>query len=131
MDYSTLKLLHTGSAVVSLTLFIVRGAWMMSAPRRLQRRWAKIVPHVVDTVLLVSAIALIWQLGGLRALGTQAWLVAKIIALLLYIVLGSVALKRGRTLRTRVIAFFAAIAVFGYIVSVAIAKSPYGFISWL
>ncbi|HXX10289.1 MAG TPA: SirB2 family protein [Burkholderiales bacterium] len=131
MDYSTLRLLHAGSAVVSLTLFIVRGAWMMSAPQRLQRRWAKIVPHIVDTVLLVSALALIWQLGGVRTLGTQTWLLAKIVALLLYIVLGSVALKRGRTLRTRVIAFFAAIAVFGYIVSVAIAKSPYGFISWL
>jgi len=131
MDYSTLRLLHAGSAVVSLTLFIVRGAWMMSAPQRLQRRWAKIVPHIVDTVLLVSALALIWQLGGVRALGTQTWLLAKIVALLLYIVLGSVALKRGRTLRTRVIAFFAAIAVFGYIVSVAIAKSPYGFMSWL
>ena len=131
MEYLTLKLLHAGSAVVSLTLFIVRGAWMMSASQRLQRRWAKVVPHVVDTVLLASAIALVWQLGGLRAFETQTWLVAKIIALLLYIVLGSVALKRGRTLRTRVIALFAAIAVFGYIVSVAIAKSPYGFISWL
>ena len=131
MNYLTLKHVHAGSAAVSLTLFVVRGAWMMFAPQRLQRQWVRVVPHLVDTVLLASAIALIWQLGGLPALGTQTWLVAKIIALLLYIVLGSVALKRGRTLRTRVIALFAAIAVFGYIVSVAIAKSPYGFISWL
>jgi len=129
MNYLTLKLVHAGSAVVSLTLFVVRGVWMMSAPQRLAQRWAKVVPHVVDTVLLVSALALAWQLGSLQALTAQSWLVAKIVALLVYIVLGSIALKRGRTLRSRVIAFFAAIAVFGYIVSVAIAKSPYGFIS--
>jgi uncharacterized membrane protein SirB2 len=104
---------------------------MMSAPQRLQRRWTKVVPHIVDTALLVSAIALVWQLGGLQALRTQNWLLAKIVALLAYIALGSIALKRGRTLRRRVIAFFAAIAVFGYIVSVAITKSPYGFMRWL
>jgi uncharacterized membrane protein SirB2 len=130
MDYLTLKSLHAGSAVVSLTLFITRGVWMMATPERLQRRWVKVAPHVVDTVLLASAIALVWELGGLETLRTQSWLTAKIVALLVYIVLGSIALKRGRTRRIRVAAFFAAIAVFGYIVCVAVAKSPSGFVNW-
>jgi len=131
MDYLTLKALHVTSALASLMLFVIRGVWMVSAPERLRQQWVKVVPHVVDTVLLVSAIALVWQLGGLAVLRTQSWLVAKIVALLVYIVLGSIALKRGRTLRVRVAAFLAAIGVFAYIVWVAIAKSPYAFITWL
>ncbi len=130
MDYLTLKYLHASSAFVSLALFMTRGVWMMATPERLQQRWVKVAPHVVDTVLLASAVALLWQLGGFEALRTQSWLVAKIAALLVYIVLGSIALKRGRTRRIRVAAFFAAIAVFGYIVSVAVAKSPSGFVNW-
>jgi uncharacterized membrane protein SirB2 len=126
MDYSILKYLHEGSAFVSLGLFIARGVWMMSAPAQLQQRWVKVVPHVVDTLLLATAIALVWSLGGLQVLRTQGWLVAKILAVLAYVVLGSMALKRGRTRRTRVVAFIAAIAVFAYIVSVALAKSPWG-----
>ena len=131
MDYTILRYVHRGSAFVSLLLFIARGTWMMAVPVRLQQRWVKIVPHVVDTMLLASAIALVWQLGGVKTLGTQSWLVAKIVAVIAYIVLGSLALKRGRTRRTRIAAFVAAIAVFFYIVSVAVTKSPWGFVSWL
>jgi uncharacterized membrane protein SirB2 len=131
MDYLTLKNLHASSALVSLALFMTRGLWMMATPERLQQRWVKVAPHVVDTVLLASAIVLVWELGGLDTIRTQSWLAAKIVGLLVYIVLGSIALKRGRTRRIRVVAFFAAIAVFGYIVSVAIAKSPSGFVNWL
>lgn len=131
MDYLTLKYLHESSAFVSLALFMTRGTWMISTPVRLKQRWVKVAPHVVDTVLLASAIALVWQLGGLDTIGTQSWLAAKIVALLVYIVLGSIALKHGSTRKIRVAAFFAAIAVFGYIVSVAVAKSPWGFFNWL
>jgi len=131
MGYLTLKYLRASSAFVSLSLFMTRGAWMMATPERLQQRWVKVAPHVVDTVLLGSAIALVWLLGGLETLKAQSWLTAKIVALLIYIVLGSVALKRGRSRKIRVAAFFAAIAVFGYIASVAITKSPWGFIDWL
>jgi len=129
MDYLILKALHVTSAAASLALFVIRGSWMVWAPERLRQRWVKVAPHLVDTVLLLSAIALVWQLGGLVVLRTQSWLVAKIVALLFYILLGSMALKRARTLRTRFVTFFAAIAVFGYIVCVAIVKSPYAFIS--
>jgi uncharacterized membrane protein SirB2 len=131
MGYLTLKYLHASSAFVSLVLFVTRGAWMMTNPERLQQRWVKVAPHVVDTVLLGSAIALVWLLGGLETIRAQSWLGAKIVALLTYIILGSVALKRGRSRKIRVVAFLAAITVFSYIVSVAIAKSPWGFVNWL
>jgi len=131
IHYLTLKYLHASSAFVSLALFMTRGVWMMAAPERLQQRWVKVVPHVVDTILLASAIALVWRLGGLETIRAQSWLAAKIVALLAYIVLGSIALKRGSTRGIRIAAFFAAIAVFAYIVCVAVAKSPWGFIAWI
>jgi len=131
LHYLTLKYLHASSAFVSLALFVTRGVWMMAAPERLQQRWVKVAPHVVDTILLASAIALVWPLGGLGTIRAQSWLVAKIVALLAYIVLGSIALKRGSTREIRVAAFFAAIAVFAYIVCVAVVKSAWGFVNWI
>jgi len=122
--YALLKMVHVGSAVVSLGLFVVRGMWMMASPQLLDRRWVRIVPHVIDTVLLASAIALAVMIGNYP--GTHGWLTAKVLGLVVYIVLGSIALKRGRTRAVRVSAFFAALAVFGYIVTVAITKSPAG-----
>jgi uncharacterized membrane protein SirB2 len=127
--YAFLKTVHVGSAAASITLFALRGAWMMAAPERLSRRWVRIVPHVIDTVLLASAIALAVMIGNYP--GTHGWLTAKILALVAYVVLGSIALKRGRTLRVRVAAFIAALATFAYIVSVAMTKSPAGFWAWL
>jgi uncharacterized membrane protein SirB2 len=122
--YATLKMLHVGSAALSLGLFVVRGIWMMRSPVLLERRWVKIVPHAIDTVLLASAIALSVLVRSYP--GADDWLTAKVAGLLLYIVLGSIALKRGRTRAQRIAAFLAAIAVFAYIVSVAVTKSAAG-----
>ena len=94
-SYATLKVVHVASAATSLVLFALRGAWMIGAPQRLKRRWVRIVPHVVDTVLLVSAIGLAVMIGNYP--GTHGWLTAKVVGLIGYIVLGSIALKRGRT----------------------------------
>jgi uncharacterized membrane protein SirB2 len=88
----------------------------------LKRHWMKIAPHVVDTALLGSAVALAWQLN-ISPLDTP-WLAAKIIALLLYIIIGSVALKRGKTKRIRLVAWLIAQGIFFYIVSVALTHNP-------
>jgi uncharacterized membrane protein SirB2 len=127
-DYATIKLLHVGTAALSMSFFVLRGAWMLRSPERLAERWVRIAPHVIDTVLLGSALWLAWSLG---AEGTRGWLWAKVIALAAYIVLGSIALKRGRTHGVRVAAFAAAVATFAYIVSVALTKSPLGFLARL
>lgn len=123
-DYATIKAVHAGAAAVSLALFALRGKWMLRAPERLRQRWVRIVPHVIDTLLLASALWLAWQLG---AAGTRGWLWAKVVALLAYIVLGSIALTRGRTRGARIAAFAGALLAFAYIVSVALTKSPLGF----
>jgi uncharacterized membrane protein SirB2 len=131
VEYGLLKGVHIGSALISITLFVVRGGWMIKNSARLRQRWVRVAPHVIDTILLLSAFALVWQLGGIKLIATQSWLQAKLTALLAYIALGTIALKRGRTRGVRVVAFVSAITVFGYIVSVAITKSPAGFFGLL
>jgi uncharacterized membrane protein SirB2 len=121
MSYAAVKHAHAGAAAASLVLFAVRGAWMLWSPAQLERTWVRVVPHVVDTVLLASALWLAVALGAF-----PGWLAAKVVALLGYVALGTIALKRGRTRAQRTIALVAALATFAYIVSVAITKSPLG-----
>ena len=125
MDYAVLKLLHMGSAATSATLFALRGAamWRRAGTPRPWPRPLRSLPHVVDTVLLCSAITLaVWS--GQSPL-TQPWLAAKLTALLAYITLGSIALKRGRTPAMRRAALMAALATLLYIVLVAVTKQPW------
>lgn len=122
MDYLALKALHVSCVATSYALFMLRGLWMIYRPQWLQQRWARVLPHVVDTVLLGSAIAMALMIRQYPLVA--GWLTAKLLALLLYIVLGSVALKRGRTRKQRVAAWFAAQAVFFYIVAVALTRNP-------
>jgi uncharacterized membrane protein SirB2 len=121
LDYLLLKSVHVGSAAISLTGFVVRGVWMLTDSPRLHARWVRIAPHVVDTVLLVSALWLTLIIQQYPFV--HDWLTAKVLALLGYIVLGSIALKRGRTRTLRVAAWVAALLVFGYIVAVATSRS--------
>lgn len=123
MDYVTLKHLHMTCAALSGTLFLLRGAWMLRASGMLQRRWVRIAPHVIDTLLLASAICLV--LWSHQYPGQQPWLTAKLVTLMGYIVLGTIALKRGRTKGQRLAAFIAALALFLYIVMVAVTKRPW------
>lgn len=125
MDYLAIKHLHMGCAGLSIALFLLRGTWMLQGSAMLQRRWVRIAPHLVDTVLLGSAITL--AIISHQYPFAQPWLGAKVVALVLYIVLGTIALKRGRTLRTRAIAFAAAIATFAYIVMVAVTRQALPF----
>ncbi|MFP5344948.1 MAG: SirB2 family protein [Gammaproteobacteria bacterium] len=117
-----LKAVHVGSAIISITGFVLRGVWMLQDSPLLKARATRILPHVVDTVLLVSAIAL--ALRSAQYPLVHAWLTAKVLALLAYIVLGGIALKYGKTRRLRVLSFGLALAVFLYIVLVAVTRSP-------
>jgi uncharacterized membrane protein SirB2 len=122
MNYLLLKHLHMSCAAMSGTLFLLRGLWMLQDSPQLGRRWVRTLPHLIDTVLLASAVTLaVWSAQYPLA---QPWLTAKVCALLLYIVLGSVALKRGCSKGIRAAAFLAALATFAYIVAVALSKNP-------
>lgn len=122
MSYAALKGIHVGCVIASYALFVLRGVWMLRDSPLLRRRWARILPHVVDTALLASAVLLAYTIRQYPFVAP--WVTAKVLALALYIVLGTIALKRGRTRATRVTAWIAAQLVFFYIVSVAITKTP-------
>ena len=122
MDYAALKSVHVSTVAASFVLFFMRGVWMMRAPQMLTARWVRIVPHVVDTVLLASAIAM--AVAARQYPFVADWLTAKVIGLVVYILLGMVALKRGRSKHVRMAAWIAAQGVFAYIVAVALTRNP-------
>src|SRR5688500_3626903 len=105
MSYLAIKNVHVTCVVLSYLFFFVRGVWMMHESSLLARPWVKIAPHVIDTVLLVSAIAMAVMIRQYPF--SAPWLTAKLVGLIVYIALGMVALKRGKTKRTRMAAWIA------------------------
>lgn len=128
MEYATLKSIHQSAVALSFISFTTRGLGAMAGADWVRSRMAKTLPHIVDSVLLLSAIALAWWLQA-NPLHTP-WLFAKITGLLVYIGLGMVALRFAKTRAVRVTAWFAALLTFAYIASVAISKNPAGFLAW-
>jgi uncharacterized membrane protein SirB2 len=127
MSYFAIKHLHMLLAVVSIAGFALRGIWMMLDSRLLEARVVRILPHVVDTLLLVTAIYLAVMIAQYPL--ASGWVTAKVVGLVAYIALGMIALRRGRTKGIRVVAFVAAILVFAWIASVAFSKNPAGFLA--
>ena len=126
IDYFTIKAIHQTAAALSLTGFFARGLGSLAGAAWVRSRAAKRWPHVVDSVLLLSALTLAWLLKINPAL--SPWLTAKIGGLVGYIALGVIALRPGLPVPVRAVAWLGALAVFGYIVSVAITKNPAGFL---
>lgn len=122
MNYTLIKYLHVSCAALSFAGFFARGVLMIRDAPLLYARWVRVVPHVVDTVLLASAIALAAM--SRQYPFVEPWLSAKVIALVVYIVVGMFALRRGTTKRGRITAWIAAQFVFIYIVAVAVSRSP-------
>lgn len=122
--YPLLKTVHVSSVALTLALFVLRGGWMLADSPWRHWRVMRILPHVVDTILLASAVALVVVVQQYPFV--DPWLTAKVCALLVYIGLGTIALKRGRTRTIRLLALLAALLVFAYIVSVAISHNPWG-----
>ena len=117
------KTIHVICAFLSISGFVVRGIWMIRGSSVLKMRWVRVSPHIVDTVLLVSAIVLASQWGW-SAL-QMPWLQAKITALIIYIVLGSLALRYGQSRSIQISSWFMAIITFAYIASVAVSKNVF------
>jgi len=122
MTYLALKHLHVTCVVLSGLGFSLRGWWMLNDSPRLKTRLARVVPHVVDTLLLGSALVMAWQSSQYPF--AQGWLTAKFFGLLAYILCGTMALKRARTKGRRVVFLALALLAYAYIVGVALTRSP-------
>lgn len=120
IDHATLKLVHVSCVILSISGFVLRGVLMLAGSSLLNHKLVKKAPHYVDTALLVSGI---WLAINLQQYpGTAPWLTAKLVALVIYVLLGSLAL-RGRTARIRYPALVGALLVVAYMASVAITRS--------
>lgn len=127
--YPQIKAVHIAAVVASGSLFLLRGAavqlgakWAMAAPLRY-------LSYSIDTVLLTAALMLATILHQLPFV--QGWLTAKVLLLVCYVVLGSFALKRGRTRAVRTACWIAALLVYLFIISIARAHHPLGVIALL
>ncbi|MCV6628031.1 MAG: SirB2 family protein, partial [Cellvibrionaceae bacterium] len=118
------QLKHAHLLFVSLSFcgFVLRAYWSLSGSAMLQQRGVKILPHINDTLLLLSALALTFSLK--LSPHQQPWLASKIVLLLVYIGLGTVALKPRFSRAARAWASLAAIAVFGLMLAAAVTKLP-------
>jgi uncharacterized membrane protein SirB2 len=123
IGYLAVKHVHMTCAALSGSFFALRGIWMLLDSKLLQQRWVKVAPHIIDTVLLGSALTMV--VWSRQYPFVEPWLTAKLLALLLYIVLGTIALKRGKTKGIRIAAYVGALATFSYIVAVALTRQPF------
>jgi len=119
------KSIHLVTVVLTISGFMLRGFWMLRNSPLLHVRAVKIVPHVNDTLLLLAAIWTAAITGQYPFV--DAWLTAKILGAIAYILLGAVALSYGPTRRIRIGTFLGAVLCFVYVVRVAITKNPLPF----
>jgi len=127
--YPAIKAVHIAAIMASGLLFLLRGAavqlgaaWAMAAPLRY-------LSYTIDTVLLTAALMLATIIHQFPFV--QGWLTAKVLLLVVYVVLGSFALKRGRTRAVRTSCWIAALLVYLFIFSIARAHNPLGIIALL
>lgn len=123
--YLTLKFVHIGCVFFSLCGFLLRTYLLLYRPTMMERAWIKYPPHIVETLLLVSALSMLPLLGQYPFV--DAWLTAKLLAMLLYIVIGAYALHGTKDVKHRLIASLSALTVFAYIIGVAVHHSAF---SW-
>ncbi len=123
MLYTSLKSLHVTCAALSIFGFALRGAGWIGRRRWVRRRWVRVAPHAIDTVFLLSGVgmAILLRLDPI----VHPWLGAKIVGLVGYVILGLIA-SRALDRRTRLTAYLLALALFAWLVSVALLKSPWG-----
>ncbi|MFT7688611.1 MAG: putative membrane protein SirB2 [Candidatus Azotimanducaceae bacterium] len=122
--YESVLAIHIVCAIFSITIFTIRAYWMLGQNILLQHPITRILPHIIDTALLSAAIVLTIIIQQFP--GQSDWLSVKVVALVIYILFGTIALKRGKTMKVRVTALIFAWLTFAFIVSVAIFHHPAG-----
>ncbi|CCF09963.1 MULTISPECIES: SirB2 family protein [Pantoea] len=123
--YPLIKNLHLLTVAVTILLFLLRFYWQRTGSAMLQRRWIRILPHVNDTLLLLSGASLVMITHFYPFSPQGSWLTEKLLGVIIYIALGSVALsRRPRSDRTRWIAFIVALIALVTIIKLALSKMP-------
>ena len=127
--YLTIKTIHMTFALISFTGFLFRAYLMVNESRWLNHKAIQILPHVVDSVFLLSGATMAFMVNF--GLFSQLWLTTKVTLLMFYLLFVGLALNRGKTKSIRVIAFFLAVFTFAQIVGVAVNKTVIGWFALL
>jgi len=123
--YSSIKMLHLLTVTVTTLMFVLRFFWLQTSSTMLQRRWVRIVPHLNDTLLLLSGILLVVITHFYPFSPQGAWLTEKLFGVIVYIVLGYIALgRKPRAQKVRWIAFIVAAVALVLIYHLATSKMP-------
>ena len=124
--YPQIRAAHLLAVVFSGTLFAARGLGVLAGARWPLHAIVRYSSYAVDTVLLTAALMLVSVLPA--ATFANHWLTVKLVLVVVYVGLGTLALKRARTPRGRAICYLAALVVFGVVIGIARHHSP---LAWL
>ncbi len=119
--YTFIKIIHMSFAMISILGFLARGIMKINESPVVEKKLVKVLPHVIDTVLLVSAITLVVMSGQYP--WVAPWVGAKVLGLIVYIGLGVVVMRTAKTRQARIIAFALALVTAAYILMVASTKT--------
>ena len=125
--YPQIRIVHIGAVIASGALFALRGAGVLSGARWPMAAPLRYLSYSIDSVLLTAALMLIAVLPA--ALFANHWLTVKLSLLVVYVVLGSLALKSGRSARVRAVCYVAALALFAAVVGIARTHQPLGWLA--
>ncbi|AEE22675.1 SirB2 family protein [Paraglaciecola chathamensis] len=124
--YTAVKHIHLTCIALSVLLFIMRFIWTMTQSSMLQKKWVKITPHIVDTLLILSAATLCVLISQYPFV--TPWVTEKLVGLFMYVFMVALALKMARTNFMRVIGFIGALSWIAFTALVAISKQPILFV---
>ncbi|KEZ76575.1 SirB2 family protein [Salinisphaera hydrothermalis] len=125
--YDAIKTVHVTCVALSGSLFASRALWVLLSGRALWN-WLRVLPHLIDTLLLASGLTLAFLIHQYPFLNSD-WLTAKVIGLIVYIALGVAVFRAPYNRAGRAVISLMALTVFVYIVSVAFSKQPAGFLA--
>lgn len=127
--YPQIKWVHIAAVLASGSLFLLRGLLLQVGQNRVAMATSvRYLSYSIDTVLLTAAMMLLTILP--RAMFANGWLTAKVVLLVVYVVLGTFALKRARTPRVRLACYLLALLVFGFMLTIARGHHPLGVLFW-
>jgi len=126
MNYLYLKYLHVAIVSLSVSGFMLRSFWMLFYPERLTHSWVRIAPHIIDTLLFATGLGLAFSAG--ISPSEQPWFATKLIAIIIYILAGMVALRMGYGKTIRISALCIAIGAAAWAAGSALSHQalPWG-----
>lgn len=125
-SFSVLIALHLTAVVLTVSFFALRYWWRYSNNALISARWVRVLPHCIDTVLFLSGAGLMWVTGYLPFTDEGSWLTEKLFGVIIYIVLGFIALgrHRPRSQQAGFVAFLLGLVVLYIIIKLATTRIP-------